>query len=68
MCMKHEDVVKILKKEQGDLTLRQFAQKLGVSAGYLADIYNHKKQIGRKVLRQFGMDKIVTVDVEYKKI
>ena len=65
--MTAEQAIKILKKEQGDLTLRQFAQKLEVSPAYLSDIYNGHRQIGRKVLRAVGMDKTVTVRVVYRK-
>lgn len=65
--MNVEQAIEILKKRQGELTLRQFAQVLGVSASYLSDIYLGRRQIGRKVLREIGMDKVVTVDVDYRK-
>ena len=66
--MKHEEAVAVLKKKQGDLALRQFAQTLDVSAAYLSDIYRGNRQIGRKILRQAGMAKTVTVLVDYQRV
>jgi transcriptional regulator with XRE-family HTH domain len=65
--MNAEQAIAVLKKEQGDLSLRQFAQQLKVSPSYLSDIYLGKRQIGRKVLKAIGMTKDVTVNVVYKK-
>lgn len=63
--MTHEEAVGVLKKKQGELSLRQFAQSLDVSAAYLSDIYRGNRQIGRKILRQAGLAKVVTVTVVY---
>ncbi len=35
-----EDVVEMLKKDQGDRTLRAYATAVGCSASYLHDVYN----------------------------
>ena len=63
--MTHDDVLAVMRKEQGDMSLRQFALKLGFSAPYISDIYKKRRQIGRAVLRKFGLSKTVTVMVEY---
>jgi len=64
--MDQTQALNVLKKHQGDISLRQFALKLGVSPSYLSDIYSGKRQIGRKVLREVGMVKTVTVSVSYQ--
>jgi transcriptional regulator with XRE-family HTH domain len=65
--MNREQAIEILKKKQNDMSLRQFAQELKVSPSYLSDIYLGRRQIGRKILRAIGMDKTVTVTVDYTK-
>jgi transcriptional regulator with XRE-family HTH domain len=63
--MTHYKMVEVLKKKQGELSLRQFAQKLGLSAAYLSDVYRGNRQAGRRLLKLTGMHKIVTVKVDY---
>lgn len=63
--MNHEQMVKVLKRKQGDLSLRQFAHKLGFSAAYLSDIMNGNRHAGRALLRKVGLAKTVTVTVDY---
>ena len=65
--MTHEDMVLVIKRQQGELSLRQFAKKLELSAAYLSDVYNGHRQAGRKLLKLFGMTKTVTVKVDYQK-
>jgi hypothetical protein len=64
--MDQTEAVAVLKEKQGELSLRQFALKLKVSASYLSDIYLGKRQIGRAVLKQVGMAKTVVVCVTYQ--
>lgn len=60
-----EDVVKVMKFKQGDLSLRQFALQVGCSAAYLSDIYSGNRAPATKVLDYLGMEKRKTVKVEY---
>lgn len=50
-----EDVIGMLKKKQGERSLRQFAIELGISAAYLSDIYRCNRRPGKAVLRQLGL-------------
>ena len=60
------EVVELLKAEQGDRSLRQFAEQLGISASYLSDIYLGKRSPGPAVLEVIGMEK-VTTETSYQK-
>jgi DNA-binding transcriptional regulator YiaG len=51
------EVVKMLKKQQGERSLRQFASDLGISAPYLSDIYHGRRRPGKAVLSQLGLVK-----------
>jgi transcriptional regulator with XRE-family HTH domain len=64
----HEQLVTVLTKAKGELSLRQFAQKIGFSAAYLSDIFNGRRQAGRELLREFGLTKTVTVTVDYHRL
>jgi hypothetical protein len=61
------DPVALLKKRQGPLSLRQFADEIGISAAFLSDIYNRKREPGWKALEYIGLEKIVRRVVEYRK-
>jgi transcriptional regulator with XRE-family HTH domain len=60
------EVIEALKARQGDRSLRQFAEELGVSAAYLSDIYLGKRQPGEKVLKQFGITKSTVTTSSYQ--
>lgn len=47
------------------MTLRQFAEELGVTFGYISDIYNNRRSPGPKILKRFGIGKKRRVIVEY---
>jgi len=64
--MTHEQMVEVLKKHQGTLSLRQFAEKIGFSAAYVSDIMRGNRQAGRGILKKVGMTKTVTVSVSYQ--
>lgn len=61
-----EDVVAILKRQQGERSLRQFAKDLSVSAAYLSDIYLDKRDIGPAILKPLGLTKHVETTVTYQ--
>jgi hypothetical protein len=60
-----EEIIDLLKKEQGDRSLREFAPIFKVTAGYISDIYNHRRRPGLKVLKYFGIVKKRRVTVDY---
>lgn len=53
--MSRDDVVKLMRKVQGDRTQRDFAVELGISQQYLCDIYKGAKDPGDTVLTALGL-------------
>lgn len=63
--MNREQVIALLRKRQGKMSLREFAAAFGISAGYLSDIYCGNRAPGPTILNMLGIEKQTTV--EYKK-
>jgi len=55
----------MLRKKQGNTSLRQFALELGISAPYLSDIYKGRRNPGPAILRHFGLHKQTTISTQY---
>lgn len=51
----HLEVIELLKKRQGDMSLRGFASELGISAVYLMNIYKQRRDPGPAVLEKLGL-------------
>lgn len=60
-----EEVIELLKKRQGERSLRQFASEENVSAAYISDIYCGRRAPGAKILAILGLKRRVTVKTEY---
>lgn len=56
----------MLKKRQGERSLREFATTLGISAPYLSDVYLGKRGLGPAILRKMGLTKTVETAVSYR--
>lgn len=65
--MKADTIIAMLKREQGDLSLRQFSAVLGVSAPYLSDVYRGYREPGPTILKRYGLAKRRTTTVMYEK-
>ena len=61
----HAEVLARLKKLQGDRSLRDFAEALGISAPYLSDIYLGHRGVGPKLLKILNLTKDEQVTVTY---
>lgn len=48
--MTHEDVIAWMKKIQNGRSLAIFGKEIGVSAGFLSDVYCGKRGLGNKIL------------------
>lgn len=64
----HDEVVAMLKKRQGDLSLRRFAKELRITAPHLSDIYRGNRHVGPKILEQFGLEKVVESTIYYESV
>ena len=64
--MNREQVIALLRKQQGDRSLREFAEAIDVSAGYLSDIYCGYRAPGPSILRILDIEKQTVI--EYKRV
>jgi len=60
-----EQVIDLIKTTQGELSLRDYALKIGVSPSYISDIYLGRRNPGNKVLKHFKIRKVRKVSYDY---
>jgi helix-turn-helix protein len=60
------EVVDLIRTGQGEMSQREYAALIGISAPYLGDIYNGKRSPGRKILKYFGLSKERQIVVKYR--
>ena len=63
--MTEEQVIALIRKEQGKKSIRKFASEIGVSAGYLSDVYQNRLSPGKSILDYFEIDKRKKVIVQH---
>ena len=63
--MTEEEVIDLIKEAQGEKTLREFGDEIGVTAAYISDVYNGRRSPGAKILTPFGIGKSIVRRVEY---
>ena len=54
-----KEAVNLLRKKQGDRSLRQFARDLGVSKSYLSEVFSGGRNPGEKLLKQVGLTQAI---------
>lgn len=52
-----DEVIAMLRKGQGALSLRGYAEELGITPGYLSDLYKGNRTPGQTILSQLGLAK-----------
>jgi len=52
-----KELIERLKRMQGDRSLREFADDLGVSAAYLSDVYRGNRAVGKKLCKKLNVTK-----------
>jgi hypothetical protein len=70
-CMRvltRTDVVDLLKKRQGNKTLRLLGLELGLSAAYLSDVFRGNREPGPTLLAILGLERTKTTDITYMKV
>jgi transcriptional regulator with XRE-family HTH domain len=60
-----QDIVSVMKREQGSRSMRAFARDLGLSVAYLSDFYHGRRLPGPSILNYLGMEKVET-EATYK--
>lgn len=63
--LNNDQVVKKIRDGQGGKSLREYATSLGITAGYLSDIYCGKREPGPKILKRFNLTKLRTTTIAY---
>ena len=63
--LKEKDVVAMIRDRQNGRSLRAYAAELGITAGYLSDLYKGSRSPGNKILKRFGLTKKRQVLVSY---
>jgi transcriptional regulator with XRE-family HTH domain len=64
--LSQQDLLKMLRREQGKMSLREFAKEIGISPAYLSDIYKGRRQGGKKLLDYFDLEKSISTEVQYR--
>lgn len=54
-----QQVVELLRKKQGTRLAKELAEELGISPGYLSEIYKGTREPGPSVLEKLGLEKEV---------
>lgn len=50
-----EEIIKMLRKQQGDRTQTELAKELGISKQFLADVFSGHRAPGEKLLSALGL-------------
>lgn len=50
-------LLEVMKNIQGNRTQKEYADAIGVSAQYLNDVYNLRREPGPKILKSLGAQK-----------
>lgn len=56
-------LISILRKKQGNKSLREFAPSIGISAAYLSDVYSGRRQLGPAILSFLKMKKAPAIQL-----
>jgi len=50
-----DELIALMKKQQGERSSKEFAAELGVSGSFLCDIYKGKRDPGPQILKSLGL-------------
>lgn len=62
-----EEVIAMIRDGQGDLSLRAYASKLGITPAYLSDIFFGRRSPGKTILDHFNLTKKRQIIVTYER-
>jgi transcriptional regulator with XRE-family HTH domain len=65
MILDKQQVIDLIRKEQGRSSLRDYAKSVGISAAYLSDVLRGNRAPGRKIYEHFGLNREKTLTVTY---
>ena len=67
MAIENHQLVDIIRKRQGDDSLRTFAKSLNLSAAYLSEVMRGTRPVGPKLAKLFGYVIIRTTVIRFAK-
>jgi len=65
VIMERTEVITLLRRKQGDRSLREYAKHVGCSAAYLSDLYRGNRDPGKKIMLFLGLTKRRRVETTY---
>lgn len=63
-----EDVLKAIRAEVEQSSLRQTAQRIGVGASFLSDVLRGSRLISETVAKAYGFEREVQTTIRFRKI
>lgn len=67
MAIENHQLVDIIRKRQGENSLRTFATSLDLSAAYLSEVMRGMRPVGPKLAKAFGYVMVKTTVIRFKK-
>lgn len=68
MAINNNELVDMIKKRQGEQVLKDYARSLGVSQGYLYDVYAGNRPVGPRLSKAVGFSRVKTTVIRFKKV
>lgn len=65
--MDSNDVLRIIRKRQGQRSLRALATEVGVSPAYLSDVMLGRRPLGPRLLDHFGLERVTVTETTYRR-
>jgi hypothetical protein len=63
-----KQVVEMLRREQGERSLRQFGIAVAMSAAYLSDVIRGNREPGPRILKLLKLRRIKAVSIRYARM
>jgi hypothetical protein len=65
--IENHELVDIIRKRQGDRTLRSFAKSLQFQPTYLSEVLNGIRPVGGRLAAEMGYKRVKTVRIRFAK-
>jgi transcriptional regulator with XRE-family HTH domain len=62
-----EDVIRAIRDEISESSLRKVAVKIGISAAYLSDVMRGNRAVSESVAASFGFQREIVTEVIFRK-
>lgn len=62
-----DEVLAAIRKVVDESSLRQTAERIGVSAGYLSDVLNSNRAVSDAIADAFGFEREIVTEIIFRK-